>query len=149
MCHIILFLPVLALPVFWLLPLSLAAPIYLATLLFSGWMYYAVYGAMHRPKRVGPEALLNRRGRVIRTEGHRSVIRLGNEIWNARSQERLGPGDGVVVVGRTGLTLRVSLLSGSDSVRLIAQPPAACRGGLPHRRRHSVPQRSPVSKKSA
>lgn len=111
MCHLILFLPVLALPVFWLLPLSLAAPVYLATLIFSGWMYYVIYGVMHRPKRVGAEALLNRCGRVIKAGGAVSVVRLGNEIWNARSQDPLHPDDRVKVIGRTGLTLTVSRLT--------------------------------------
>lgn len=138
MCHIILFLPVLALPVFWLLPLPIAGTLYLLTLLFSGWMYYVVLTVMHRPVRVGAATLLNRHGRVIRIQGRRCVIRLGNEIWSAQTKQRLRPGDEVVVTGRTGLTLRVSPLSCTDFAETAAREHASCTG-WPLRRCHSQP----------
>lgn len=121
MCHIILFLPVLALPVFWLVPLPIAGTLYLFILLFSAWMYYVVLTVMRRPARVGAETLLNRCGRVIRTQGEHSVIRLGNEIWSARSKQQVSPGDDVLVIGRAGLTLRVEPLPCTDLVQAISR----------------------------
>ena len=130
MCHILLFLPVLALPVFWLLPLPIAGTVYLVTLLFSGWMYYVVLTVMHRPVRVGAETLLNRGGRVIRTQGQQCVIRLGNEIWSARSKGPLSLGDQVQVVGRDGLTLRVSPVTDEACTRMIPGAAASCHDWL-------------------
>ena len=134
MCHILLFLPVLALPVFWLLPLPIAATLYLFTLLFSGWMYYVVLTVMHRPTRVGAETLLNRNARVIRTQGQRCIIRLGNELWSARSKGQLSPGDSVLVVSRDGLTLQVSPVTDKTCPRTRPSEAPACHGWL-HRLR--------------
>ena len=36
MCHLILLMPILALPIFWLMPLNLAIPIYIIIALMSG-----------------------------------------------------------------------------------------------------------------
>ncbi|HYW76013.1 MAG TPA: NfeD family protein [Gammaproteobacteria bacterium] len=135
MCHIILFLPVLALPVFWLVPLPIAGTLYLFILLFSAWMYYVVLTVMHQPARVGAETLLNRCGRVIRTQGQQCLIQLGNEIWSARSKGQLSPGDNVRVVSRDGLTLRVSPVTDKACTRMIPGEAASCHGWLHHLRR--------------
>lgn len=107
MCHLILFLPVLALPVFWLLPLPVASLVYGLTLVLSMIMYYMIFKVMHRPNQLGSDTLLKRKGRVLRSEGRQHVIRLGNELWTARCNEHLAPDDEVTVVGLTGLTLEV------------------------------------------
>ncbi len=40
MCHLVLLLPVIALPLFWLLPLSVAGPLYGAAAALAGVVYY-------------------------------------------------------------------------------------------------------------
>jgi len=65
MCHLILFLPVLALPLFWLVPLSVAIPVYSAILVVWGWMYYFVIRVMRRPVVSGTEALLHEWAEVV------------------------------------------------------------------------------------
>jgi len=55
MCHIILMMPILALPLFWVLPLSIAAPVYGVILLLSSWLYYFTMQAMRRPTEIGSE----------------------------------------------------------------------------------------------
>lgn len=110
MCHIILFLPVLAMPIFWLLPLSLALPVYLVVMALSGWIYLSLMRSMRMPKIISAEALLNRRGDVIQVNGSSSLVRIQNELWKAISDDVLHCGDTVVVTDRDGLILHVSRL---------------------------------------
>lgn len=107
MCHIILALPVLGLPLFWLLPLPLAVEANAAVLLVSAWMYWLVYRAMARPVVTGVEALSREAGRVVAAAGRKATARIHGELWQCRGREALHEGDTVRVVGRDGLTLRV------------------------------------------
>jgi len=59
MCYLILMMPPLALPVFWLWPLEIAAPAYWDVLALSAWIYYLTIKDMRRPVKTGQEALLD------------------------------------------------------------------------------------------
>ena len=61
MCHLILFTPVFALPVFWFFPLNTALPIYISILAISGFLYFKVFQAMRLEVRTGQEAMLGRK----------------------------------------------------------------------------------------
>lgn len=65
MCHLILLLPFVGFAVFWLWPLELALPSYLAALLLSAWVYYHAVAALDWKVRVGAETLLHRRGELV------------------------------------------------------------------------------------
>jgi membrane protein implicated in regulation of membrane protease activity len=108
MCHIILFMPLLTLPIFWLLPLNIALPVYLVILALSAWLYYFVMVAMRKPVVTGIEHLLHSQGEVIDAhEGHLHV-RVDSEIWQAESNDALQPGDQVKVTGIDHMHLGVS-----------------------------------------
>lgn len=107
MCHLILLLPVLALPVFWFVPLSIAVLVYGAVLIVSGWVYVLALRAMHRPVQTGVEALSQHTGEVIGQEDGMFQVRLGSEIWSAESKDRLRPGDPIEVVSVEGLRLKI------------------------------------------
>jgi membrane protein implicated in regulation of membrane protease activity len=107
MCHLILLLPVLALPLFWLAPLSIAVPAYLAIVILSGGIYFLAIRAMHRPVQIGVEALLHSRGEVLGTEGKLFRVRVNSEVWSAESSDTLRTGDRVEVLAIDGLRLRV------------------------------------------
>jgi membrane protein implicated in regulation of membrane protease activity len=109
MCHLILLLPVFALPVFWWLPLTLAGPIYAAVFGLSAWMYYYVIQAMRRPIETGSEELLHSTGEVISVDGRRLRVRIHGETWIAESDDELRRGDRVAVLAVDGLHLRVAL----------------------------------------
>jgi membrane protein implicated in regulation of membrane protease activity len=85
MCHLILLLPLVALPLFWLVPMSIAVPAYIAVLILSGGIYFLAIHAMHRPVQTGVEALLHSTGEVFRNEGGLFRVRVGSELWNAES----------------------------------------------------------------
>ena len=46
MCHLILVMPVVALPVLWLLPPSEGLPLYLVVLVVAGAVYWLAFKAM-------------------------------------------------------------------------------------------------------
>lgn len=107
MCHLILMLPVLGLPIFWLLPLSEALPIYGVILALSILVYVYVMRAMHHPVQTGAEEILHSTGKVIEVGAKDVSVRVHSEMWRAVSSEKLKPGDLVEVVGIDGLQLRV------------------------------------------
>lgn len=110
MCHLVLGLPILGLPIFWLWPLDLALPVYLVILLLSGWVYYYTFAAMRRAVVVGPETLLHSHGQVVSVADGRVCVRVQSELWRADSDAELNPGDRVEVVGVDGLRLQVARL---------------------------------------
>lgn len=108
---ILMFLPVFALPVFWLLPLGQAVAAYLASLLISGSMMWLMHGTMRRPAATGIESLIGKRVEVVAQsrQGDRAVytVRVEGELWSARSLDILEPGDKVVISTVDGNTLTV------------------------------------------
>ena len=107
MCHLILLLPLLALPLFWLAPVSIALPAYVAILILSGGIYFLAVRAMHRPIQTGVEALVHSTGEVLSQENALFRVRVHSEIWNAESSDNLRAGDSIEVVAIDELRLRV------------------------------------------
>lgn len=113
MCHLILALPFMGLVVFWLWPLTVAAPVYAVIFLVSLSLYYLIIQAMRLPVVTGTEEILQETGKVIEVHGHKARVRVRSEIWNAESLDKLRVGDRVSIMGVDGLVLRVRRLSGS------------------------------------
>lgn len=111
MCHLILLLPVLSLPILWLMPLSIAGPLYSLVLFLSGLMYYLTIQVMRRPVNTGAEEILQSKGQVIERHEGAYLVRVHSEIWIARSSDSLRPNDWIRVVGRDGLKLKVERIS--------------------------------------
>lgn len=107
MCHLVLLLPVISLPLFWLLPLTQAVPLYLGITAISALIYYLAIKAMRRPVVTGVEALLRSTGEVISKEGDTFRVRAHNDVWNAESTDNLQTGDCINIVALKGLTLVV------------------------------------------
>ena len=107
MCHLVLLLPVLALPLFWLVPLSIAVPAYALVVVLSGGIYWLAVSAMRRPVQTGAESLAHRTGEVIAREDGVLRVRIHNEIWNAKSTDDLQPGDPIEVVAVEAMRLKV------------------------------------------
>lgn len=122
MCHLILMMPVLGLPVFWLLPMSVAAPVYAVITVLSAVLYFFTWRAMRRPVQTGSEEMLRSIGEVIEARGHIALVRVHSEIWDAESSEKLRKGDRVKVLSIDGLTLRVQGLDASEDITENHQP---------------------------
>jgi membrane protein implicated in regulation of membrane protease activity len=107
MCHLLLLMPLVALPLFWFLPITIAAPIYAGVVALSAWLYVYVFKAWLRPVVTGKEYIINSTGEVIDAQGNRVHVRVHSEIWSAESSDTLQPGDRIIVTGLESLTLKV------------------------------------------
>lgn len=76
MCHILLMMPELGLPIFWLWPISVAAPIYAIILLLSVWLYILTIRVMKFPVRTGRESMLQMSGEVIASGADCARVRI-------------------------------------------------------------------------
>jgi len=113
MCHLILLLPVIALPVFWLLTLDIALPLYVCVLALSAFLYIMVMKVMRSPAITGKKGLLLAHGDVRRVDGHAATAWINGELWSA-VRDDLRPGDTVKVVSIDGLVLNVCKITPSD-----------------------------------
>jgi inner membrane protein len=119
MCHLVLALPFLALPVFWLFPEGEAVVLYVLALGLTGAVYWLAMRAMHAPVVVGIETLLHAVGTVRAADGRKASVWVRSELWSAEPQEGVvAVGDVVEVVGFEGLRLIVKkvLPTGGASV---------------------------------
>lgn len=107
MCHLVLFMPVFALPVFWLLPWPMATAIYLVVVVLSAWFYYVVIRIMHRPSPIGIHTLLNSHGTLVQANGSCGLARIGRELWKVESSDSLQANEDIKVTGRHGFVLEV------------------------------------------
>jgi membrane protein implicated in regulation of membrane protease activity len=108
MCHLFLALPLLALPVFWLWPMSIAAPLYASAVAVALLTYAYAWKAWRMPRLNGLEAVLGMRGKVVAVGARNITVMLGGELWSARTaDECLAIGDKVVVTATNGLMLQV------------------------------------------
>lgn len=117
MCHLILLLPLLALPLFWVFTLAIALPAYGTVLVVSGGVYYLAIRAMQRPVQTGMEALLHSTGNVIGTQGKVFQVRVSSEVWSAESMDILRPGDCVEIIAVDELRLKVRRITCQGSVQ--------------------------------
>lgn len=109
MCSLILLLPIIALPVLWLLLANDASGLYAGVVLISTGVYWLVPLAMRAPVVTGLEALSGAIGSV------RSVDRANISVWVASefccvepTQGVLRIGDVVAAVGAEGLAPKVT-----------------------------------------
>lgn len=123
MCHLILMLPVLGLPILWLAPTSVAAPIYGVILGVSLLTYFYVMRAMRRAVQTGAEGIQHEIGRVIAVDGKRVRVRVHSEEWSAVSKDTLSEGDSVRIDSVDGLLLRVRRLTLDPLPPSCAPPP--------------------------
>ena len=110
MCHVLLLLPLVALPMFWIMPLAAALPVYGVVLALSAAIYWYAIEAMRRPVQTGAEGMVGEIGEVIESRGAKLFVRACSEIWHAESAAQLREGDRVKVVAVEDLTLRVQKL---------------------------------------
>ncbi len=111
---LVMFLPLIGAPVFWVLPLGEALPTYLLfLLLFTGTMWL-MHGAMKRPKLMGPDALIGRTAEVMSRSslgyGPQYLVRILGELWSADCDETLHAGEAVIIRSIHGNSLVVEPL---------------------------------------
>lgn len=108
MCHLILFLPVFGLSVFWMFPLGTALPLYLVIVGVSLLLYFKIFQAMRRDVQTGQEGMLGKKGLVVEDIDPEGKIRFFNEIWDAVTKGKtFFEGEQVKISGFQGLRLLV------------------------------------------
>ena len=107
MCHLILLMPVLGLPIFWLMPLNLAVPIYVVIVLMSAFFYWLITRAMRKPIQDGFQSLIGTEAEVVSKQASgkpaRYIIRSQGELWSAYSTDNLQLGEQVNIVAVRGI----------------------------------------------
>ncbi|MBI4285386.1 MAG: hypothetical protein HY670_05755 [Chloroflexi bacterium] len=107
MCHLILAMPVLGVPLFWLLPLSYALPINLVILLLAVLLYWVVMKAMKQPVKDGFRSLVGHKVEVVSRlaphEPAQYLVRGRGELWSAYTSDIFQPGENARVVGVQGV----------------------------------------------
>jgi membrane-bound serine protease (ClpP class) len=100
MCHLIFFLPIFGLPVFWIFPFNVALPVYLFIIGISMLLYYKIFQAMRAKVRNGQEAMLGKTGVVLKNIDPEGKIKYATEIWNAVAErKKFLEGEKVVISG--------------------------------------------------
>jgi len=108
MCHLIFFLPIFGLPVFWLFPFKTALILYLIICAISLFLYCKVIQAMRAKIRIGMEAMLGKTAVVVQEIDPEGKIKYATEIWNAMAQgQKILEGEKVVINGFSGMSLIV------------------------------------------
>jgi membrane protein implicated in regulation of membrane protease activity len=108
---LLMLLPVVALPAFWLLPLRWAVPGYIVSILLSGLMFWVMRKTMKRPVVVGVESFIGKDAEVVSRAGPDYgapyLVRTEHSLWSARSRDNLKHGEVVKIVAVEGNTLVV------------------------------------------
>lgn len=107
MCHLVLALPILGIPVFWIFPYEISIPIYAIILVISLLIYYSMMKAMRIPVKNGSKGMIGQIGNVTRFSGKDKMVRVHSELWKAVSSDSLKIGDSIKVTAIKGLVLTV------------------------------------------
>jgi inner membrane protein len=107
MCHLILSLPIIGIPVFWILPLQFALPVYIVILIISVIIYYAIMMSMKTRVRTGKKGLVGEIGNIFNLTPIDLLVHVHGEIWEAISNDKLKNGDKIRIIKVEGLRLNV------------------------------------------
>jgi membrane protein implicated in regulation of membrane protease activity len=108
MCHIILSLPILALSLFFFLPLRVALPIYLAITGASVLVYYKIIAVMRTKVQTGMEGMIGEDAAVIADINPTGRVRIGGELWRASTRDgNFRRGERVRICGVQGMEVIV------------------------------------------
>ena len=112
MCHLVLLMPVIALPIFWLVPLNFSVPIYAVIALITGLVYWLITKSMMKPVATGAESLVGTSAEVVSrlspNNYSKYLVRVGGELWTAHSDNSLQPGEQVNIAAVDGIRLVVA-----------------------------------------
>jgi membrane protein implicated in regulation of membrane protease activity len=108
MHNLLLFLPLLALGLFIVLPWQAALPLYGVILIISMIGYWKGFQSQRQPPIMGRKVMVGEGAKVVKMEGDEMEVDYRGEIWKAVSAQPLHTGQQVVIEKVEGLTLRVS-----------------------------------------
>ncbi|MEJ2728205.1 MAG: NfeD family protein [Deltaproteobacteria bacterium] len=108
---VIMVSPLLALLLFYYLPLHTALPIYIVILIVAGFCHYFMYQSMRAKNRSGLEAMIGGKALVMEDIDPEGKIKFKTELWNATARgKKIEAGKKVRILGAQGLVLIVENL---------------------------------------
>ncbi len=111
MCHLVFFIPLLGIPLFWLLPLRYSLSINVLLWIFTGILAYKIVRAMMMPPKDGFKSLIGTTAEVVSVVSPGSftqyLVRAEGELWSARCRAALPPGATVNIKSVDGIKLIV------------------------------------------
>ena len=117
MMVIMMALPILGLALFYFLPFWIALPIYFCFLLLSGLMYFGMFSAMNKKRKVqtGFEKMIDEEAVVIEEINPEGRVRIDDEKWVAAAYGKTFRRDHRLRIrGHEGMTLIVEALSNRE-----------------------------------
>jgi membrane protein implicated in regulation of membrane protease activity len=100
-------MPVLGLPVFWLMPPSFSIPTYMVIVLIAAFLYWLIMKAMRQPMQDGFQSLIGTEAEVVSRltpkQSAQYLIRSQGELWSAYSTDTFQPGEPVNIVAVKGI----------------------------------------------
>jgi membrane protein implicated in regulation of membrane protease activity len=113
-------MPVLGLPLFWLLPLGYALPINIVLVLISVFLYFLIVRAMKEPIQDGFQSLIGIEAEVVSKQvpdnPARYLVRAKGEgeLWSGYSRDALDIGEWVNIVAVKGIGVVVERMGNSS-----------------------------------
>lgn len=118
MCHLLLFMPILSIPIFWIAPLNVAIPIYLVIVLISIALYWLVIQSQRKIPITGIESLLGEEAEVVSkiSPGHlaRYLVKSQGELWSTYCSDALNHGEKVRIAELKGISFLVERNNGTS-----------------------------------
>lgn len=116
----VMLLPIIGLPVFWIMSFGEALPLYLLLAsLFAG-MMWVMHRTMKYPPMTGAESLLGKTAEVVSKTslGYAPpyMIRILGELWSAYSEDLLQIGETVKIVSVQGNSVLVQRANLNDGI---------------------------------
>jgi membrane protein implicated in regulation of membrane protease activity len=104
----IMFAPIFALVLFWVLPFRMALPIYIPIFIFGFIVHFKMMQSMRLPVKTGLEEMIGQEALVVDDIDPEGKVRINSEIWAATAKTgRYEQGGKVRIVGAQGLVLVV------------------------------------------
>lgn len=107
MCHVVWMLPILSLPLFWLLDFPLALPLYIGVLVLTGGVLVLTVQSLKMPASSGIEGMRGDLAEVVEALRPLGTVRYRSTLWYAAASEPIDVGKRVRIVGNKGLCLLV------------------------------------------
>ncbi len=105
---IIMFAPILALPLFSVMRFPYALFLYIVLVMISGWMHWIMHRCKHLRALSGLEAMIGESAVVLKDLDPEGKVNFRGEVWNAVTRgEKIPLGHQVTILGANGLQLIV------------------------------------------
>ena len=101
-------------------------PVFILVIVMTVWLLMSVFfyimgsRALNKKLTDGPEAIIGKKGIVVRDLNPKGLVKINGELWGAESQDYITIDEEIIVTGHTGIKLTVARcnadVSGDDNL---------------------------------